>query len=185
MPDALLGGLGDQLLAMGETLIRMDVGVGLLIAVGISMSASHLFSLFANRLRPAQIAAHMVIDALGLSLAFLVAILLHCLMLTWLEAKDVQPIAYANEMGIALWPGLFYVLVGAPYISDLIAVLLLGWIHLNMLVLLQVRYGIPFENGLMVATPGFIVALVLIAFLFAQRWRSSYIQLSREISILS
>lgn len=185
MHEILFHGLADHFLSMGETLLKMETGVGLLIGVGISMSASHLFSLFANRLQPIQIAAHMVIDALGLSLAFLVGILLHCVMLTLLESRELQPISYANQMGIALWPGLFYVLVGAPYISDLIAVVLLGWIHLNTLVLLQARYGIPLEKGLMVATPGFIVALILIAFLFAQRWRSSYIQLSREISIIT
>ena len=75
----------------------------------------------------------------------------------------------------------FYVLVAAPYVSDLIAVTLLGWIHLNVLLLLQASYGIPLQEGLVVALPGFALALVLIALVFAQRWRASYSTLAREV----
>ena len=62
--------MADQLLAflesMGQLLLAMDTGVGLLIGVGLSMSASHLFALLANRLSPRQILMHMVVDALVL-----------------------------------------------------------------------------------------------------------------------
>ena len=51
--------MADQLLAslesMGQLLLAMDSGVGLLIGVGLSMSASHLFALLANRLTPMQL----------------------------------------------------------------------------------------------------------------------------------
>ncbi len=44
--------MADQLLAslesMGQLLLAMDSGVGLLIGVGLSMSASHLFALLAT-----------------------------------------------------------------------------------------------------------------------------------------
>ena len=54
--------MADQLLAflesMGQLLLAMDTGVGLLIGVGLSMSASHLFSLLANRLTPAFALRH-------------------------------------------------------------------------------------------------------------------------------
>ena len=56
--------------SMGQLLLAMDTGVGLLIGVGLSMSASHLFSLLANRLSPAQILMHMLVDGLVLSWPF-------------------------------------------------------------------------------------------------------------------
>ena len=52
--------LSEQLVSMGQVLLALDTGVGLLVAVGFSMSASHLFSLLANRLTPRQILHHMV-----------------------------------------------------------------------------------------------------------------------------
>jgi len=106
-------------------------------------------------------------------------------MLMVLEGIPLQPITFANRMGVALWPGLLYVLVAAPYVSDLIAVGLLAWIHLNVLVLLKAVYGIPFQSGLLVALPGFVVALVLVGLLFAQRWRRSYDTLACDVASLS
>ena len=181
--------MADQLLAflqsMGQVLLAMDTGVGLVIGVGLSMSASHLFALLANRLSPRQILMHMVVDALVLSLAFLLGIICHSLMLMLLEGVPLQPITFANRMGAALWPGLFYVLVAAPYVSDLIAVSLLAWIHLNGVLLLQAVYSIPLQTGVVVALPGFVLALLVVGLLFAQRWRSSYAMLARETAALS
>ena len=127
MPDALLqrlSGLSQVLDSMAELLLKMEAGVGLLLAVGLSMSAAHFFSLLANRLGPVQIAVHLFFDALGLSLAFLMGIFCDSLILTSLKAVPLHPISFANHMLPAIWPGLFYILVGAPYISDLIAVTL-------------------------------------------------------------
>ena len=73
--------LSEQLVSMGQVLLALDTGVGLLVAVGFSMSASHLFSLLANRLTPRQILLHMVVDALVLSLALLLCLVCHSLML--------------------------------------------------------------------------------------------------------
>lgn len=181
MPELLGQPIQVLLESMGQRLMAMDTGIGLLIGVGISMSASHLFSLLANRLTPRQIALHLVVDALVLSLAMTLGILCHSWMLMLVQHVPPQPITLANRMGVALWPGLFYVLVAAPYVSDLIAVTLLAWIHLNVLVLLQANYGIPFHQGLVIALPGFVLALTLIAVVFAQRWRASYNTLAREV----
>lgn len=167
--------------SMVQTMLAMDTGLGLVIGVGISMSASHLFSLLANRLSPRQIAVQLLVDALVLSLALTLGILCHSLMLMLLKQVPPQPITLANRMGVALWPGLFYLLVAAPYVSDLIAVTLLGWIHLNVLLLLQASYDIPLQEGLVVALPGFALVLLLIALVFAQRWRASYSTLAREV----
>ena len=43
-----MSGLTSALDSMASTLLAMDAGIGLLVAVGISMSASHLFALLAN-----------------------------------------------------------------------------------------------------------------------------------------
>ena len=125
--------ISEQLISMGQVLLALDNSVGLLAAVGFSMSASHLFSLLANRLTPRQILLHMVVDALVLSLALLLCLVCHSLMLALMEGVPLQPIAFGNRMAVALWPGLFYVLAAAPYVSDLIAVTLLAWMHLNMI----------------------------------------------------
>ena len=53
--------------------------------------------------------------------------------------------------------------------------------HLNVLLLLHARYGVPLTEGLLVSAPGFSLALVLIALLFAQRWRASYNTLAKEV----
>ena len=71
------------------------------------------------------------------------------------------------------------------YISDLIAVTLLAWVHLNVLVLLQAVYGVPLEKGLVISLPGYVLSLILIGLLFAQRWRASYNTLAREVASLS
>jgi len=177
----MVSGVSSALDAMVQTMLAMDTGIGLLVGVGISMSASHLFALLANRLTPRQIAIHLVVDGLGLSLALTLGILSHSLMLLMLQGVPPQPILLANRMSAAFWPGLFYVLVAAPYVSDLIAVTLLGWMHLNVLLLLEARYGVPLHQGLLISAPGFALALVLIALLFAQRWRASYNTLAREV----
>ena len=175
--------LTEQLVSMGQILLAIDTGVGLLVAVGFSMSVSHLFSLLANRLTPRQIFLHMVVDALVLSLALLLCLISHCLMLALMAGIPLQPIAFGNRMAVALWPGLFYVLAAAPYVSDLIAVTLLAWMHLNMMILVNAMYGIPFLQALFVCLPGFVIALLLVGALFSQRWRSSYDTLAKEVAL--
>jgi hypothetical protein len=86
-------------------------------------------------------------------------------------------------MAVALWPGLFYVLVAAPYVSDLIAVTILAWMHLNMMILVNAMYGISFSHALFVCLPGYVIALLLVGALFSQRWRSSYDTLAKEVAL--
>ena len=172
----------EQLSSMGQILLAIDTSVGLLVAVGFSMSASHLFSLLANRLTPRQIFFHMVVDALVLSLALLLCLICHSLMLTLMEGVPLQPIALGNRMAVALWPGLFYVLAAAPYVSDLIAVTILAWMHLNMIVLVNAMYGIPLFHAFFICLPGYFIALLLVGALFSQRWRSSYDTLAKEVA---
>ncbi len=178
----MLEQLSETLALMGKMLMAVDTGVAFLAAVGLSMSASHLFSLLANRLTPRQIFFHMVMDALVLSLALLLCLVSHCLMLALLERIPLHPITFGNQMAVALWPGLFYVLVAAPYVSDLIAVTLLASIHLNMMILVNAMYGIPLLHAFVICLPGYIIALLLVGALFAQRWRSSYDTLAKEVS---
>ncbi len=179
----MLQQLTESLVSMGQVLLALDTGVGLLVAVGLSMSASHLFSLLANRLTPRQIFFHMMVDALVLSLALLLCLICHCLMLAVLEGIPLHPISFGNRMAIALWPGLFYVLVAAPYVSDLIAVALLASIHLNMMLLVNAMYGIPLLHAFVICLPGYVIALLLVGALFAQRWRSSYDTLAKEVAL--
>ena len=172
----------EQLSSMGQILLAIDTSVGLLVAVGFSMSASHLFSLLANRLTPRQIFFHMMVDALVLSLALLLCLICHSLMLTLMEGVPLQPIALGNRMAVALWPGLFYVLAAAPYVSDLIAVTILAWMHLNMIILVNAMYGIPLFHAFFICLPGYFIALLLVGALFSQRWRSSYDTLAKEVA---
>jgi len=176
-----LVGINDSLEFLAQSMVKMEAGLGLLLGVGFSMSASHFFSLLANRLKPIQIAVHLAVDAFGLGLAFLLGIFCDSLILAMIESVPLDPVTFANQMTVALWPGLFYVLVGAPYISDLIAVTIFAWIHLNCLLLLRAVYAVPLAKGLVVTSPGFVLALIVIALLFAQRWRSSYAELVREV----
>ena len=104
-------------------------------------------------------------------------------MLALMEGVPLQPITFGNQMAVALWPGLLYVLVAAPYVSDLIAVTLLAWMHLNMMVLVNAMYGIPFLHASFVCLPGYVIALLLVGALFSQRWRSSYDTLAREVAL--
>ena len=163
------------------SLPEAHTGLVLVVLVGFSFSLSHVFSLLANRLKPRQILVHVLLDSLVLAAALLIASFINMVLIALHTQLVVEPKQFFNAIGGALAPGLFYVLVAAPYVSDLIAVTLLGWIHLNVLLLLQASYGIPLQEGLVVALPGFALALVLIALVFAQRWRASYSTLAREV----
>ena len=104
-------------------------------------------------------------------------------MLALLEGVPLQPITFGNRMAVALWPGLFYVLVAAPYVSDLIADALLASSHLNMMVLVTAMYVNPLLHAFVICLPGYVVALLLVGALFSQRWRSSYDTLAKEVAL--
>lgn len=172
------------LATLANWLMRADAGIGLVLLVGLSMSASHLFALLANRLTPRQIAMQLLLDGLILSVALLLAALVNMLMLGLFADAVVRPSELLDRMGAALIPGLFYVLVAAPYISDLIAVTLWFLIHLNVITLLHARFGLPYEQALLLATPGFVLALLLVIGLFHQSWQAGYRRLASELEPL-
>lgn len=169
---------------LADWLMQADVGIGLVLLVGLSMSASHLFALLANRLTPRQIAIQLVLDGLVLSVALLLAALVNMLMLAGFADAAVRPSELVDRLGAALIPGLLYVLVAAPYISDLIAVTIWFLIHLNVVTLLHARFALPYGEALLLATPGFVLALLLVSALFHQSWQAGYRRLASELEPL-
>ena len=172
----------EQLLAsLASWLMKADVGLSIAILVGLSMALSHLFALVANRLTARQIAIQLVLDGLVLSVALLLAALINMLMLGTFTQAQITPTALLDRLGPALIPGLFYVLVAAPYISDLIALTIWFLIHLNVVTLLHAHFGISYGTALLLATPGYCVALVLVMALFHQGWQAGYRRLASEL----
>ena len=83
-------------------LMQADVGLGLAVLVGLSMSVSHLFALVANRLTPRQIAVQLVLDGLVLALALLLGILFNILMIKALTGAVLHPSELLDKLGAAL-----------------------------------------------------------------------------------
>lgn len=162
-------------------LMQADVGLGLVVLVGLSMSIAHLFALVANRLTPRQIATQLVLDGLVLSVALLLACLISILMLGAFSGITVHPGDLLDQLGAALIPGLFYGLVAAPYISDLIAVTIWFLIQLNIVTLLHARFALPYTEALLVSTPGSVVTLLLVLAIFHQSWQGAYRRLASEL----
>ena len=167
--------------SLGAWLLQADRGVGLLLLVGLSFSLSHAFALLANRLSPRQILLRLLLDGLVLALAFLIAGGIDMLLLALLADRPVHPTAFVDAMGAALLPGLFYGLVAAPYISDLIAVAIWFLVHLNLVTLLHVRFERAWTQALLLSSPGFLIALALVALLFRQSWQASYRRLAGTV----
>ena len=172
------------LAALAGWLMQADVGIGLVLLVGLSMSISHLFALLANRLTPRQIAIQLLLDGLILSVALLLATLVNMVMLAAFSGATIRPSELIDHLGAALIPGLFYALVAAPYISDLIALAIWFLIHLNVVTLLHARFGLPYGQALLLASPGFCLALLLVFALFQQSWQAGYRRLASELQPL-
>ena len=183
MAGEITGAMERALEALGRWLMHADGGVELLLVVGLSVSLSHGFALLANRLTPRQILVRLLLDGLVLALALLLASVIDMLLLVLLAERPVHPSAFVNDMGAALIPGLFYGLVAAPYISDLIALVLWFLLHLNVVTLLHMQFALPWGMALALATPGFLLALGLVALLFRQSWQASYRQLADAVAL--
>ncbi len=162
------------------SLPEAHTGLVLVVLVGFSFSLSHVFSLLANRLKPRQILVHVLLDSLVLAAALLIASFINMVLIALHTQLVVEPKQFFNAIGGALAPGLFYVLVAGPYVSDLIAITIWVLIHLNVVTLVHLRYGLPYAEVLPLVTPGYVVALVLIALLFRSSWRRSYDRLASE-----
>lgn len=167
---------------LARWLMQADAGLGLVALVGLSMSLSHLFALVANRLTARQIVIQLILDGLVLSLALVLASLINMLLLGAFAGAVIDPGELLAKLGPCLIPGLFYCFVAAPYISDLIASVIWALIHLNMVTLLHVHFDVTYGQALLLATPGFVVALLLVMAVFHQGWQRAYRQLASELA---
>ncbi|MFM2173840.1 MAG: hypothetical protein RLZZ54_1767 [Cyanobacteriota bacterium] len=173
--ERLLNGLGGWL-------IRSDLGLGLLLVVGISMSLSHVFGLFANRLGAREILWRLLIDALVLASALLLSSSIDMVLLNLYGSNPVHPSAFVDGIASCLLPACFYVCVAAPYIGETIGLVLWVLIHLNVVTFVHVRFDLPWDQALVLTTPGYLLALVLVALLFRQSWQRGYAMLASELA---
>ena len=167
---------------LGGWLIRADLGLGLLLVVGISMSLSHVFGLLANRLGARQILWRLLIDALVLASAFLLTSSIDMVLLNLYGSNPVHPSAFVDGIASCLLPACFYVCVAAPYIGETIGLVLWVLVHLNVITFVHVRFDLPWDQALVLTTPGYLLALVLVALLFRQSWQRGYAMLASELA---
>jgi hypothetical protein len=167
---------------LGGWLIRADLGLGLLLVVGISMSLSHVFGLLANRLGARQILWRLLIDALVLASALLLSSSIDMVLLNLYGSNPVHPSVFVDGIASCLLPACFYVCVAAPYIGETIGLVLWVLIHLNVVTFVHVRFALPWDQALVLTTPGYLLALVLVALLFRQSWQRGYAMLASELA---
>ena len=167
---------------LGGWLIRADLGLGLLLVVGISMSLSHVFGLLANRLGAREIFWRLLIDALVLASAFLLTSSIDMVLLNLYGSNPVHASAFVDGIASCLLPACFYVCVAAPYIGETIGLVLWVLIHLNVITFVHVRFDLPWDQALVLTTPGYLLALVLVALLFRQSWQRGYAMLASELA---
>lgn len=167
---------------LGGWLIQADLGLGLLLVVGISMSLSHVFGLFANRLGARQILWRLVFDALVLASAFLLSSSIDMVLLNLYGSNPVHPSAFVDGIASCLLPACFYVCVAAPYIGETIGLVIWVLTHLNVVTFVHVRFDLPWDQALGLTTPGYLLALLLVALLFRQSWQRGYAMLASELA---
>ncbi len=167
---------------LGGWLIQADLGLGLLLVVGISMSLSHVFGLLANRLGARQILWRLLIDALVLASAFLLSSSIDMVLLNLYGSNPVHPSAFVDGIASCLLPACFYLCVAAPYIGETIGLVLWVLVHLNVITFVHVRFDLPWDQALVLTTPGYLLALVLVALLFRQSWQRGYAMLASELA---
>ena len=51
-----------------------------------------------------------------------------------------------------------------------------------MVTFVHVRFGLPWDQSLLLCTPGYVFAVVLVALLFRQGWQRSYAMLASELA---
>jgi len=180
----MIGAIITALEHLAAWLRQNDIGLAIFFLVGLSMSLSHAFALLANRLTPRQIATQLLLDSLVLMVAILLNLLLNIVLLAVVAGVSIPARGLVDALAPALLPGLFYVLVAAPYISDGIALTIWGLIHLNTLALLHASFGISYMQALLLSTPGFALALLLVWVVFRQSWRSAYQRLASQLGPL-
>ncbi|MCS5699955.1 hypothetical protein NZK32_12995 [Cyanobium sp. FGCU-52] len=174
-------GLDQGLAGLGGWLLRFDPGMGLLALVVLSMALSQGFALLANRLTGRQILVRLLLDALVLSLAFLIGSTIDLVLLMGLASRTVSASAFLDGIAACFLPGLFYVLAAAPYLSHGIAITIWGLILLNLVSLVHVRFGLPYGEALLLLSPGYLMALLLVGLQFRQSWRAGYDRLASQL----
>jgi hypothetical protein len=167
---------------LGGWLIRADLGLGLLLVVGISMSLSHVFGLLANRLGAREIFWRLLIDPLVLASAFLLTSSIDMVLLNLYGSNPVHASAFVDGIASCLLPACFYVCVAAPYIGETIGLVLWVLIHLNVVTFVHVRFDLPWDQALLLTTPGYLLAVLLVALLFRQSWQRGYAMLASELT---
>jgi len=167
--------------SLGGWLMRTDLGLGLLLVMGVSMSLSHVFALLANRLSARQILLRLLLDALILSLAFLLSSSIDMVLLSLYASNPVHPSAFIDGIAACLLPACFYVCVAAPYIGETIGFVIWVLMHLNVVTYVHVRFALPWEQALLLCTPGYLFAVLLVGLLFRQSWRRGYSMLASEL----
>lgn len=177
----MLERLETALQTLGAWLIHTDVGLAVLVAVGASIALSHIFALLANRLNGREILLHLLLDGLILSVAFLLSSAVSMLLLRLFASSPVPPSDYLNGVAPCLLPAMLYVLTAAPYVGELLALVIWVVVHLNVLVFLHVRFALPYGEALLLASPGYGLALTLVWLLFQRSWRASYASLASHL----
>ena len=166
---------------LGGWLIHADLGLGLLLLVGLSMSLSHVFALLANRLSVRQILLRLLLDALMLAVAFLLSTSIDMVLLNLFASSPVRPTLFINGMASCLLPACFYVAVAAPYVGETIGLGIWWLMHLNVVTFLHVRFDLPYDQALLLSSPGYLFAVLLVWLLFRQSWRRGYVTLASEL----
>ncbi|MEB3166249.1 MAG: hypothetical protein VKO65_06215 [Cyanobacteriota bacterium] len=176
-----VAGLERWLEGLGRWLAASELGLGVLALVGLSMALSQGFALLANRLSPRQILVRLLLDALVLNAAFLLGTTLNLLLLGSLASRPVAPSAFLNGMAACFLPGLLYGLVAAPYLSHAIAVTIWGAILLNLVTMAHGRFGLAYGEALLLLSPGYGLALLMVGLQFRQSWRVGYDRLASQL----
>lgn len=170
---------------LGHWLLQADVGMGLLVLVGLSMALSQGFSLLANRLSTRQILTRLLLDGLVLCLAFLLSSGVDMVLLAVMASQPVHPTDFLDGIAICFLPGVFYVLVAAPYISDLIAITIWFLMHLNLVALVHLRFALSYQETLLLLSPGYVLAMMLVWLQFRASWRAGYSSLASQLPEVS
>lgn len=173
--------LEKALWSLGHWLMHNDVGMGVLLAVGASMALSHGFALLANRLDGRAILVQLLLDALILSVALLLCLSLDMLLLRLWASRAMAPSDLLNGIAPCLLPATLYVLAAAPYVGDLIAVVLWVWMHLNVVAFVHAHFLLSPAEALLLCSPGYVLATALVWFRFRQRWQASYNTLANHL----
>jgi hypothetical protein len=169
---------------LGHWLATTDLGLGLLLVVAASMALSHVFALLANRLSGRQILVHLLLDGLIFSVALLLALAIDMVLLRWFASRPVDPGALLAGVAPCLLPATLYVLAAAPYVGQLIAGVLWVLVHLNVVAFVHTQFGLPPSEALLLCSPGYGLAAVLVWLRFRQSWQASYTTLATHLGEL-